>query len=213
VASDGPPIEVICRTNGGIVADFYGAATLNGEPGYTYSVHVVDNRGPPVGESIVVEASWQVPGLPHPGVARFTDPHVVRIPEAVRVTVGSARRGPVLLTLDHTLCWYRGNGTAGGGGDAFEFVRCVGDGGRHLVPGDLLEVTRAALKLLALPCCGAGARLEVEAEIGVGFTYPGPLADEYYLLLGDPSGSTILYSVSGDVASGDGGDVTIVLRD
>lgn len=205
VQSDGLPFEVTCRTNGGLVGEVAGAAILNGASGYQFFVQVADNRGPPTGSSIVLEASRERHGRSHPGVQTFSDPTTVRIPAEIAVTDGEAGDGRVMLKLDGAVCWYRGNGDElGCGGDAFLFDRCVGDDGLALAPGDQLEAVHARLHIVGgdTHCPVEPELTAIRADIGTGLVPAPGAADAYTILVGD-AGGNLVYSFSGLVENGD----------
>jgi hypothetical protein len=205
VQSEGLPFDVACRTNGGLVGEVFGAAILNGVSGYQYFVQVADNRGPPTGSSIVLEASRERNGRPHVGVQRFAAPTSFRIPAEIAVTAGEAGGGRVMLKIDGTVCWYRGNGDdLGCGGDAFLFDACVGEDGSSLAPGDQFDGVQARLHILGddLHCPTGPEAIAIRADIGTGLV-PAPGApDAYTILVGDAAG-TLLYSFSALVETGD----------
>jgi len=181
--------DAACFRNGEINADISGSGTgtLNGEPGYSFAVHLVDNR--PAPSALLTASIVQSPTVHSDGVAVFDSSETVTIPFAIPVKVGASGNGRAQLQLGDVVCHY------GGAGSAYEFQRCTGPRDSGYVPGMTLNVGNARLRLLS-----ADPHYDLTlVRINIGGLPPGD-PDEYRI---DITNGTSSYSFSGLVIDGD----------
>jgi hypothetical protein len=135
---DGPD-RVVCSGIGGVTADSlsYGTATLNGESGYGYLLETEDNRE----EYGLCASLTQSPRNRDDAVVVFSPPRMAVVPAILEVLSGGAGSGTARLVFDDIKCRYRGDGVN------YVFDRCTGPGGRDILPGDNLSVSKARLRI------------------------------------------------------------------
>jgi hypothetical protein len=132
---------VNCFLNGGIIAvvDGFGTGTLNGVPGYLYTIFAED-RGRVGQPAVTLTASRTSPPAHFmDGEATFSPPRQVTIPATLEVVEGNPGNGWTRLYLGDVRCDYRGDGTV------YAFERCPGNTG--LGPGATFEVRSARLRV------------------------------------------------------------------
>ena len=198
-ASETDPDSVSCNINGEINADVIGAgtATVNGVPGYSYTIFLEDNRAAP--DSLIVSASIvREPTRRTEGIAIFDPPRAVTIPAAIDVTYGASGPGWTKLHLDDVTCRYRGIGTS------YAFQRCTGPDGSDYSAGDTLDVASVRLRIQSAD--NSFDMTSVAAELGTGAPAPGE-PDVYTIEVFNPMGGSD-YFFSGPVENG---DITIAL--
>lgn len=136
------PNGLQCRDNGVITADIIGegSALFDGEPGFSYSIEIEDNRPD---EPLTLGAVLiQKPRRFVEDAVTLEMPQAATIPATLPVLTGAAGSGLALLSLDRVRCRYRGVGAD------YAFEACAGPGGHGLLPGDILNVTEARLRLI-----------------------------------------------------------------
>jgi hypothetical protein len=188
---------VNCFLNGGIIAvvDGFGTGTLNGVPGYIYTIFAED-RGRAGQPAVTLTASrTSPPTVFADGEATFSPPRLVTIPATIEVTEGNPGNGWTRLYLGDVRCDYRGDGTV------YAFERCPGAAG--LGPGATLEVSSARLRVRT-----PGDGNEAEPAIGVRATIaPATPAvgapDIYSVTVFDASGN-IIYDFGANLEDGQG---------
>jgi hypothetical protein len=181
--------DAACFRNGEINADIVGTGTgtLNGHPGYSFAIHLVDNRPAPL--ALLTASIVRSPTVHSDGVAVFDSAEMVTIPFEIPVKVGASGNGRAQLQLGDVICYYRGTG------GAYEFQRCTDPLNSGYVPGISLNVGKARLRLLS-----ADPNYDLTlVRINIGGVSPGD-PDEYRIDITNGSSS---YSFSGLVIDGD----------
>ena len=177
-----------CMANGEINADIWGTGNVNGVSGYTYFIHLVDNR--PLSDTLLTASIVRTPTVHNEGVAAFDPPRTVSIPAMIPVTEGASGMGWVKLHLDDVICRYSGTGSA------YAFQRCTNPGGSDYSPGALLDVSNARLRLLS-----ADSGFEITTiRIDIGTVVPGD-PDRYSIDIIGPG--SFSYSFNGNINDGD----------
>lgn len=188
---------VNCFLNGGIIAvlDGFGTGTLNGVPGYIYSIFAEDRREL-LRPAVTLSASrTSPPTLFQDGEATFDPPRELTIPATVEVTGGLPGNGWTRLYIDDVRCDYQGNGTA------YDFVRCPGR--PDLGPGATLAAANARLRVRT-PGDGGDDEpvIAVRATLAPAL-YDSGAPDIYSLTVYDPFGN-ILYDFGVNMLDGQG---------
>ena len=193
---------VHCFLNGGIIAvvDGFGVGTLNGVPGYYYTIFAEDRREP-LRPAVTLSASRSgPPALFQDGEATFDPPRELTIPAAVEVTEGVAGNGWTRLYIDDVRCDYQANG------GTYDFVRC--NGRPDLVPGATLLAASARLRVRTPgERTDDGRGIEVRAALAPT-VYSTGAPDIYSVTVFDATG-TIVYDFGANLNDGEG-DIIVV---
>ena len=190
--------DIQCHLNGlhVFIVETFGTGRLNGEPGYSYRLEMVDNGHPPP-DYIPLSArlDQSCGNARNDGVRTFDSPQTVVIPGVLPVTQGSAGTGTAQLKLDHTTCHYVGNGT----NRDYQFDRCTGPHGVDLAPGDTLDTSTIQLQILTAAPISPWTVVEI-GNLGSGVWAHTP--DTYVVLIANPAGE-LIYNDAGDLLFGD----------
>lgn len=223
---------ISCRINGVVIADFGGAASIDGAPGYAYRVQVQDFGGP--GSSGLVLGPPEIqtvsatrryrPTRWEDGAVAIADRAVVTLPAELPVTVGNAGNMWAWIAFERTdvgdtvRCRYRGGAHTPvpctpedlAAGESYVFHDCDSDveGPLSIAPGDSVDVTSMTLHVHtgahSLP-----SRHEAQTTVTVDFevatlTEEEPASDIYRIWVFDPaSPSPPVISAGGELSSGD----------
>lgn len=229
---------IVCRINGALLADFGGAATVEGRSGYTFRVGVQDFGPPADGELLegatevqtVVASRTYRPTRWEDGEVRIEHLARVTIPSSLPVSVGNAGNQWAWLTFerhgseDVVSCRYRGAASTPNpsapaelaAGLRYELERCTGtaDGALPIRGGDRVEVRWMRLRvqtgahLLPTREC---PRTEVTLALEVTpLLDAGPIRDRYRLAVWDDATGERVVLRDGELASG---DLTVEPRD
>jgi len=193
---DGDPNGDInrCRENGTVSLHLEGTNGLvDGDPGFGYIMDLEDNRGPePVNEIRLCATLVQSPRTSNEGESTFSTPRTAIIPAVIPVVEGLSGSGKVRLSLDRIKCSYRGTGTD------YAFVRCAGPDGHELMPGDMVAVSEASLRVQS----AVRSEPVTSVQVDLGTALPVGAADTYTIVVFDPSGAPF-YDFSRSVQCGD----------
>jgi hypothetical protein len=189
--------SVNCFLNGGIIAvvDGFGTGTLNGVPGYIYTIFAEDRHTPGQPAVTLTASRTSPPTLFTDGEATFSPPRQVTIPATLEVVEGNPGNGWTRLYLGDVRCDYRGDGTV------YAFERCPGSPG--FGPGATFEVRSARLRVRT-PGDDNDAEPSIVVRATIAPAVPGSGAPDIYAVTVFDGFGNILYDFGVNLMDGEG---------
>jgi hypothetical protein len=229
---EGTPDFLECRINGSTRAFIDGVGTWGGVPGHRFSIEVQDRTRPdsasrvaaaPTTEEIVA-SRIHAPTRWEDGTAEFTLGADATIPASLPVTEGNAHRGGhawITFTTyadhDEVRCRYRSSSS----GSAYVFTHCerrvecpprscdddCWETDSSLRAGGTIDISSAVVHVQTASPRYPRTTVTVQLEV-TPYELPPAERDHYAINIFPPSGGPAVYSVSGDLATG---DISVVL--